>query len=119
MGTGIREDIAYQRGLRVARREQQKLLTALEANHGDVARTAAELGTDPVRVRRVKNRIARRPGQKQWPEETRAEAKATLEANSGNVRRTARELDLPVSTVRKWRDEWAAAERVRQRLAAG
>lgn len=45
-------------------------------------------------------------GRQQYTEKAKAAAFAHLEANDGNVKRTARELGLPVSTLRRWRDEW-------------
>lgn len=45
-------------------------------------------------------------GRPQYTEQVRALAYVTLATNDGNVKRTARELSIPVSTVRKWRDDW-------------
>jgi transposase-like protein len=47
-------------------------------------------------------------GRQQYTDQAKAAAFAALEVNDGNVKRTARELGLPISTLRKWRDDWEA-----------
>lgn len=47
-------------------------------------------------------------GRTVYTDEVKATAYAQLQVNDGNVKRTAREIGLPVSTLRKWRDEWEA-----------
>jgi transposase-like protein len=47
-------------------------------------------------------------GRQQYTDQAKAAAFAALEVNDGNVKRTARELGLPISTLRRWRDEWDA-----------
>lgn len=36
----------------------------------------------------------------------KASAYISLQANDGNVTRTARETSIPITTLRRWRDEW-------------
>jgi len=45
-------------------------------------------------------------GRPQYTDQAKAAAFAALEVNDGNVKRTARDLGLPVSTLRRWRDDW-------------
>lgn len=45
-------------------------------------------------------------GRQQYTDQVKAAAFATLEVNDGNVKRTARDLGLPISTLRRWRDDW-------------
>lgn len=45
-----------------------------------------------------------------YTDEDKASIFVALSANDGNVKRTARETGLPVSTVRRWRDEWESGE---------
>src|SRR3954471_4456601 len=47
-------------------------------------------------------------GRPQYTNTEKARAFALLETNQGNVKRTARDLGVPVSTLRRWRDEWDA-----------
>jgi len=49
-------------------------------------------------------------GRQQYTNEAKAAAFAQLEMNEGNVKRTARDLGLPISTLRRWRDEWEKGE---------
>lgn len=43
---------------------------------------------------------------RQYSEEDKARVFVTLTANSGNVKRTARDCGIPISTVRRWKEEW-------------
>jgi len=43
---------------------------------------------------------------KHYTDRQKAAAWAELAVNDGNVKRTARNLGIPISTVRRWRDEW-------------
>lgn len=45
-------------------------------------------------------------GRQQYTDQAKAAAFTALEVNDGNIKRTARELGLPVSTLRRWRDQW-------------
>ncbi len=45
-------------------------------------------------------------GRQQYTNEAKAAAYAALEVNEGNKKRTARELGLPLSTLRRWADDW-------------
>jgi transposase-like protein len=45
-------------------------------------------------------------GRQQYTDEAKAAAFTALEVNDGNKKRTARELGLPLSTLRRWSDEW-------------
>jgi transcriptional regulator of acetoin/glycerol metabolism len=112
------QSAAYQRGMRLVRQEYGKMLDALLAKGGDVARTAAELGTDPQHVRWVKIHSLR-GADRAYPEAAKAEVRGVLEAHGGNVKRTARETGVPVTTVRQWRDEWRERQAVASRVAAG
>jgi transposase-like protein len=47
-------------------------------------------------------------GRQQYTDQVKAAAYSALEVNDGNVKRTARELSLPISTLRRWRDDWEA-----------
>lgn len=47
-------------------------------------------------------------GRQQYTDQAKAAAFAQLEVNDGNVKRTARALGLPISTLRRWRDDWEA-----------
>lgn len=44
-----------------------------------------------------------------YSDEEMARAYVVLQTNQGNVKRTARDLNMPISTVRRWRDEWEAS----------
>ncbi len=45
-------------------------------------------------------------GRPVYTDKDKARAFALLETNGGNVKRTARDLGMPISTLRRWRDEW-------------
>jgi len=45
-------------------------------------------------------------GRQQYTEQAKAAAFAQLEMNDGNRKRTARDLGLPLSTLRRWADDW-------------
>lgn len=45
-----------------------------------------------------------------YTEEQKASVYVTLASNDGNVKRTARDLGIPVSTIRRWNDEWKRQE---------
>lgn len=45
-------------------------------------------------------------GRPRYTDAQKAEAFAVLEVNEGNLKRTARDCGLPVSTLRRWRDDW-------------
>lgn len=45
-------------------------------------------------------------GRQQYTDQAKAAAFTQLEMNDGNVKRTARDLGLPISTLRRWRDQW-------------
>lgn len=47
-------------------------------------------------------------GKQQYSDEAKAQVFTALHVNDGNVKRTARETGVPVSTIRRWRDEWEA-----------
>jgi transposase-like protein len=49
-------------------------------------------------------------GRQQYTDQAKAAAFAQLEMNDGNVKRTARDLGLPISTLRRWRDDWEMAK---------
>lgn len=49
-------------------------------------------------------------GRAVYTDAEKAMAYTTLAANEGNVKRTARDLGYPVSTIRRWRDEWDRQE---------
>lgn len=49
-------------------------------------------------------------GRQQYTDQAKAAAFAALEVNDGNVKRTARDLGLPISTLRRWRDDWEKSE---------
>ena len=45
-------------------------------------------------------------GRPVYTDTDKARAFTLLETNTGNVKRTARDLGMPISTLRRWRDEW-------------
>jgi transposase-like protein len=45
-------------------------------------------------------------GRPTYTDQDKARAFSLLEMNEGNVKRTARDLGMPISTLRRWRDEW-------------
>jgi transposase-like protein len=45
-------------------------------------------------------------GRATYDEDAKAHAFMQLEMNEGNVKRTSRDLGIPISTLRRWRDEW-------------
>ena len=45
-------------------------------------------------------------GRPRYTDQQKAAAFALLEVNGGNLKRTARELGFPLSTIRRWRDDW-------------
>lgn len=47
-------------------------------------------------------------GKQQYSDDAKAQVYTILTTNDGNVKRTARETGVPVSTIRRWRDEWEA-----------
>lgn len=49
-------------------------------------------------------------GRATYTDEQKAQVYVTLAANEGNVKRTARDVGVPVSTIRRWRDEWDRQE---------
>lgn len=49
-------------------------------------------------------------GRATYDEAFKAQAFVALAANEGNLKRTARDLSVPVSTLRRWRDEWQRQE---------
>lgn len=49
-------------------------------------------------------------GRASYDDATKAETYVVLAANEGNVKRTSRDTGVPVSTIRRWRDEWARQE---------
>ncbi len=49
-------------------------------------------------------------GRASYDDAAKAEAYVVLAANEGNVKRTSRDTGVPVSTLRRWRDEWARQE---------
>lgn len=49
-------------------------------------------------------------GRATYTDEHKAQVYVTLAANDGNVKRTARDTGVPVSTIRRWRDEWDRLE---------
>jgi transposase-like protein len=49
-------------------------------------------------------------GRTTYTDEHKAAVYVALASNEGNVKRTARDTGVPVSTIRRWRDEWEAHE---------
>lgn len=49
-------------------------------------------------------------GRATYDDAFKAQAFVALAANEGNIKRTARDMAVPVSTLRRWRDEWARQE---------
>jgi len=49
-------------------------------------------------------------GRATYTEDQKASVFVALAANEGNVKRTARDTGIPVSTIRRWRDEWQRLE---------
>ena len=49
-------------------------------------------------------------GRASYDDATKAEAYVVLAANEGNIKRTSRDTGVPVSTLRRWRDEWTKKE---------
>lgn len=49
-------------------------------------------------------------GRAVYTDAEKAEVFTTLAANEGNVKRTSRDCGVPVSTIRRWRDEWERLE---------
>lgn len=49
-------------------------------------------------------------GRATYTDDQKASVYVTLAANDGNVKRTARDTGVPVSTIRRWRDEWDRLE---------
>lgn len=47
-------------------------------------------------------------GRATYTDAQKADVFTNLTANDGNVKRTARQTGVPVSTIRRWRDEWEA-----------
>jgi len=45
-------------------------------------------------------------GKPQYSDQAKARAYTLLVANDGLVKRTAKELGMPISTLRRWRDDW-------------
>lgn len=45
-------------------------------------------------------------GRPTYDDKFKATAFALLETNDGNVKRTARDLGIPISTLRRWKDQW-------------
>lgn len=45
-------------------------------------------------------------GRATYTDEHKAAVYVALAANEGNVKRTARDTGVPISTIRRWRDEW-------------
>lgn len=49
-------------------------------------------------------------GRATYTDEQKASVYVALASNEGNVKRTARDTGVPISTIRRWRDEWDAHE---------
>jgi transposase-like protein len=49
-------------------------------------------------------------GRASYDESVKASAYVALAANEGNIKRTSRDTGIPVSTLRRWRDEWTRQE---------
>lgn len=49
-------------------------------------------------------------GRATYTDEHKAQVYVTLAANDGNVKRTSRDTGVPISTIRRWRDEWDRLE---------
>lgn len=47
-------------------------------------------------------------GKATYSDEQKAQVFTVLHANDGNVKRTHRETGVPISTIRRWRDDWEA-----------
>lgn len=49
-------------------------------------------------------------GRTTYTDAQKAEVYVVYAANEGNVKRTARDTGVPISTIRRWRDEWNRQE---------
>lgn len=49
-------------------------------------------------------------GRSTYTDAQKAEVYVVYAANEGNVKRTARDTGVPISTIRRWRDEWNRLE---------
>lgn len=49
-------------------------------------------------------------GRATYTDDQKAAVYVALAANEGNVKRTARDTGVPISTIRRWRDEWQRLE---------
>lgn len=49
-------------------------------------------------------------GRATYTDEHKAQVYVIYTANEGNVKRTARDTGVPISTIRRWRDEWNRQE---------
>lgn len=45
-------------------------------------------------------------GRATYTDDQKAQVYVVLASNEGNVKRTARDTGVPISTIRRWRDEW-------------
>lgn len=49
-------------------------------------------------------------GRATYTDEHKASVYVALASNEGNIKRTARDTGVPISTIRRWRDEWEKHE---------